>query len=192
MGAGASAGIAAAASATSTEEMKAMFKELGPDHCRKIKAVLESLDEKSAVPKTIPVNADAPKMSLLAYGKPEFNEAASEGSLHRAAYKGDADELQKLLASEGVDLEKVISWSFDTAEDFGGTSENTDQSSSKVTALHIAVDRGHAECVKLLVQAGANVGAKCFINDCDEDDTEVEVGNLAKGKPEILAALGAS
>lgn len=66
--------------------------------------------------------------------------AADAGEIHRAARDGDAEEVARLLSAEGVSADE--------------------RDRTGYTALHWAVQAGHVETARVLVEAGADVDAE--------------------------------
>eukprot|EP00532_Pseudo-nitzschia_australis_P008647 CAMPEP_0168177672 /NCGR_PEP_ID=MMETSP0139_2-20121125/8607_1 /TAXON_ID=44445 /ORGANISM="Pseudo-nitzschia australis, Strain 10249 10 AB" /LENGTH=418 /DNA_ID=CAMNT_0008096795 /DNA_START=82 /DNA_END=1338 /DNA_ORIENTATION=+ len=92
----------------------------------------------------------------------------SQYPIHAAAREGDLDRLKKLLESFASDTDTTTaSTTSSVITTTGGDGSNTNhlQHSSNApdlqgqTPLHLATDRGHVECVKALILAGANVNA---------------------------------
>jgi ankyrin repeat protein len=64
-------------------------------------------------------------------------------SIHGAAYSGDVQKLQALLSKVEI----------------GGGAVNSVSECTEETPLHRAVQEGHAECVSMLIEHGADLGA---------------------------------
>lgn len=78
------------------------------------------------------------------------------GSLHDAAFAGDAALLRTLLqAGADVDLvdEERSCWSGDDPHYYASGNYRV----GMYSALHCAAGGGHAECIRLLLQAGGSV-----------------------------------
>ena len=61
-------------------------------------------------------------------------------------------------------------WSCDQGSDSGG-----------LTAIHWAAERGHAECVEVLLKAGAKVNSSTNNGYCSKYEISSEYRNLGEG-----------
>ena len=91
----------------------------------------------------------------------------SQYPIHAAAREGDFDGLKKFLEAFASDTTTATTTSSVITTTGGGKSNNTNhlQHSPNTldfqgqTPLHLATDRGHVECVKALILAGADINA---------------------------------
>lgn len=89
-------------------------------------------------------NAMGARPSTLASQQEEENDDSTITPLQRAAQDGNLKDIKQVLEN--------------TADDDTPTTVNTADESGQ-TALHFAADRGHAEIVQTLLEAGANANA---------------------------------
>lgn len=124
---------------------------------------------------------DKPSTMADEYDKDALALEDSKYPIHAAAREGKLEELQKLI-------EESSSSSTTSADSSSNPFPNTRDESGQ-TPLHLATDRGHIECVKALILAGADV------NSVDNDGISILQAAVIGGDKDctqLLLVLGAN
>lgn len=121
---------------------------------------------------------DKPSTLADEYDKDALALEDSQYPIHAAAREGKLEELKKLIGNLPP-----------TAESSSNTTSPNTLDESGQTPLHLATDRGHIECVKALILAGADV------NSVDNDGISILQAAVIGGDKDcsrLLLVLGAN